>query len=77
MNDAFIASLWKEELMDTLFFSGLNTEYTREMTKGKKTYVFNKNKDLILTITGRSIVVNGNKFTNTRAAKQYIVERFL
>ena len=74
MNDAFIALQYRDELSDTLFFAGLKNNYTKEMVRGKKAYVFQNDK-LSLTISGRSIIINGQKFKSCREAKSYIAER--
>jgi hypothetical protein len=76
MNDAFIALQYREELADTLFFAGLNNTFSKEVVRGKKAYV-NKNEKFCLTIVGRSISIDGEKFRNTREAKRHICERFI
>jgi hypothetical protein len=76
MNDAFIALQYREELSDTLYFAGLGNKCSKEVVRGKKAYVF-KNEKFCLTITGRTINIDGEKFRSTREAKRYICERFL
>jgi len=76
MNDAYIALQHREELADTLFFAGLKNTFSKEVVRGKKAYV-NKNEKFCLTITGRSISIDGEKFRSTREAKRYITERIL
>jgi hypothetical protein len=76
MNDAFIAMQHREELADTLFFAGLKNTFSKAEVRGKKAYV-NKNEKFCLTITGRSISIDGEKFRSTREAKRYICERFI
>ena len=76
MNDAFIALQYREELADTLFFAGLKNTFTKEVVRGKKAYV-NKNEKFCLTIAGRSISIDGEKFRSTREAKRYITERII
>ena len=76
MNDAFIALQHREELADTLFFAGLNNRCTKELVRGKKVYVF-KTEKFCLTISGRSISIDGEKFRSTREAKRYITERII
>lgn len=76
MNDAFIAMQWRDELRDTLFFAGLNTECSKELFRGKKAYVF-KTEKFNLTIQGRNITIDGEKFRSTRDAKRHICERYL
>jgi hypothetical protein len=76
MNDAFIALQHREELSDTLFFCGLSNKFTREVVRGKKVYIF-KTEKLCLTISGKSINIDGRKFSNTREAKHFIAEKTL
>jgi hypothetical protein len=76
MNDAFIALQYREELADTLYFAGLKNTFSKEVVRGKKAYV-NKNEKFCLTIVGRSISIDGEKFRTTREAKRYITERIL
>lgn len=76
MNDAFIAMQWKDELKDTLFFAGYDNSFSKEIVRGKKAYVA-KNEKFSLTISGRSITIDGMKFRSTREAKIYICERYL
>ena len=76
MNDAFIALQYREELADTLFFAGLKNTFSKEVVRGKKAYV-NKNEKFCLTISGRSISIDCEKFRNTREAKRYITERII
>ena len=76
MNDAFIALQYREELADTLYFAGLKNTFSKDMVRGKKAYV-NKNEKFCLTIVGRSISIDGEKFRSTRDAKRHICERFL
>ena len=76
MNDAFIAKQWREELSDTLYFAGLGNQFTRELVRGKKAYVF-KNEKFSLTISGKNITIDGEKFRSTRDAKRHICERFV
>ena len=76
MNDAFIALQYREELADTLYFAGLKNTFSKEVVRGKKAYV-NKNEKFCLTISGRSISIDGEKFRTTREAKRYITERIL
>jgi hypothetical protein len=76
MNDAFIALQHRDELSDTLFFAGFGNNCTREVVRGKKAYVF-KNEKFSLTISGRSITIDGEKFRSTRDAKRHICERYL
>jgi hypothetical protein len=74
MNDAFIALQHRDELSDTLFFCGLSNKCSREVVNGKKVYVF-KTEKLCLTISGKSIIIDGKKFRNTREAKNFIAEQ--
>lgn len=76
MNDAFIALQHREELADTLYFAGLKNTFSKEVVRGKKAYV-NKNEKFCLTISGRSISIDGEKFRSTREAKRYITERII
>jgi hypothetical protein len=76
MNDAFIALQYREELADTLFFAGLKNTFSKEVVRGKKAYV-NKNEKFCLTIVGRSISIDGEKFRSPREAKRHICERFI
>jgi hypothetical protein len=76
MNDAFIAKQWREELSDTLYFAGFGNQFTREVVRGKKAYVF-KNEKFSLTIAGKNITIDGEKFRSTRDAKRHICERYL
>lgn len=76
MNDAFIALQYRDELSDTLYFCGLSNKFTREVVRGKKAYIF-KTEKLCLTISGKSINIDGKKFRNTREAKQFIAEKTL
>ena len=76
MNDAFIGLQYRDELSDTLFFCGLNNQCTKEMIRGKKAYIF-KTEKLCLTISGRSITIDGKKVGSVREAKQVIAERTL
>jgi hypothetical protein len=76
MNDAFIALQHREELSDTLFFAGLGNRCEKELIRGKKAYVF-KTEKFNLTISGKSITINGEKFKTTRDAKRHICERYL
>lgn len=76
MNDAFIALQYREELADTLYFAGLKNTFSKEVVRGKKAYV-NKNEKFCLTISGRSISIDGEKFRSTREAKRYITERII
>ena len=41
MNDAYIAMQWRDELADTLYFGGFDAVYSRDVIRGKKSYVFN------------------------------------
>jgi len=75
MNDAFIALQNRDELMETLFFAGL--DYTITKKDGpKKVYVFTTKK-FSLTLSGRHITIDGVKMKSLRAAKQYIAESVL
>lgn len=76
MNDAFIALQYKEELSDTLYFAGFGNKCTREVVRGKKAYVF-KNHAFCLTIVGRTITIDKEKFRSARDAKRHICERYL
>jgi hypothetical protein len=76
MNDAFIAQQRREELSDTLFFCGLSNSCTRELVRGKKAYIF-KTEKLCLTISGRSIIIDGKKVGSVYEAKRVIAERAL
>ena len=74
MNDAFIALQRRDELSDTLFFCGLSNSCTRELVRGKKAYIF-KTEKLCLTISGRSIIIDGKKVGSVYEAKRIIAER--
>lgn len=74
MNDAFIAMQRRDELMETLFFAGFNNEYSKEIVRGKKAYVF-KNDGWSLTISGNSIIIDGKKAGNVAQAKTMICEK--
>jgi hypothetical protein len=74
MNDAFIALQRRDELSDTLFFCGLSNSCTRELVRGKKAYIF-KTEKLCLTISGRSIIIDGKKVGSVYEAKCIIAER--
>jgi hypothetical protein len=76
MNDAFIALQRRDELSDTLFFCGLSNACTRELVRGKKAYIF-KTEKLCLTISGRSIIIDGKKVGSVYEAKRVIAERTL
>lgn len=76
MNDAWIASQWRDELSETLFFSGFNNRCTRETIRGKKAYVFNTEK-FCLTIAGKSITIDGKKFRSVREVKNHIGDTYL
>jgi len=76
MNDAFIALQHRQELSDTLFFCGLSNSCTRELVRGKKAYIF-KTEKLCLTISGRSIIIDGKKVGSVYEAKRIIAERTL
>jgi hypothetical protein len=76
MNDAFIALQNREELSATLFFCGLSNSCTRELVRGKKAYIF-KTEKLCLTISGRSIIIDGKKVGSVNEAKRIIAERTL
>jgi hypothetical protein len=76
MNDAFIALQHRDELSDTLFFCGLSNKCSREVVNGKKVYVF-KTEKLCLTISGKSIIIDGKKVGSVYEAKQVIAERTL
>ena len=74
MNDAFIAKQRREELADTLYFCGLSHQFTREVFRGKTAYIF-KTEKLCLTISGRSIIIDGKKVGSVYEAKRIIAER--
>lgn len=76
MNDAFIAMQWRDELKDTLYFAGLDNKFSKDVVRGKKAYV-NKNEKFSLTISGRNITIDGEKFRSTRDAKRHICERYV
>jgi hypothetical protein len=76
MNDAFIAQQRREELSETLFFCGLSNKFTRELVRGKKAYIF-KTEKLCLTISGRSITIDGKKVNSVYEAKHIIAERMV
>jgi len=76
MNDAFIGLQHRDELSDTLFFCGLSNRCSREVVNGKKVYVF-KTEKLCLTISGKSIIIDGKKMGSVYEAKQVIAERTL
>lgn len=76
MNDAYIAMQWRDELADTMFFGGFDTEYTRTMVKGKRIYNFKSSK-INLTITGKTIIIDDVKFKSVRDAKRHICERYV
>ena len=76
MNDAFIALQNRDELRDTLFFAGFDNQYSRDTVQGKKVYVFRTDK-FNLTLQGKSIIINDEKFKSVREAKRYICERFV
>lgn len=76
MNDAFIALQNRDELMDTLYFAGFDHQYSKDTVQGKKVYVFRTDK-FNLTLQGKSIIINDEKFKSAREAKRYICERFV
>lgn len=76
MNDAFIAMQHRDELMDTLYFAGFDNQYSKDTIQGKKVYVFRTDK-FNLTVQGKSIKINDEKFKSVRDAKRYICERFI
>jgi len=76
MNDAFIGLQHRDELSDTLFFCGLSNRCSREVVNGKKVYVF-KTEKLCLTISGKSIIIDGKKVGSVYEAKRVIAERTL
>lgn len=76
MNDAYIAMQWRDELADTMFFGGFDTEYTRTMVKGKRIYNFKSSK-INLTISGKTIIIDDVKFKSVRDAKRHICERYV
>ena len=76
MNDAFIAMQHRDELMDTLYFAGFDNQYSKDTIQGKKVYVFRTDK-FNLTVQGKSIKINDEKFKSAREAKRYICERFV
>ena len=76
MNDAYIAMQWRDELADTLYFGGFDAVYSRDVIRGKKSYVFTSSK-INLTITGRTIIINDVKFKSVRDAKRHICERYV
>ena len=74
MNDAFIAMQRRDELSDTLFFAGFKNEYTKEMVRGKRAYVF-KNEGWSLTISGNAITIDDKKMRNVAEAKVAICQK--
>jgi hypothetical protein len=76
MNDAFIASQWRDELAETLFFGGFDAEYSRDVIKGKRVYYF-KSPKINLTIAGKTITIDDVKFKSVRDAKRHICERYI
>ena len=76
MNDAYIAMQWRDELADTLYFGGFDAVYSRDVIRGKKSYVFTSSK-INLTITGRTIIFDDVKFKSVRDAKRHICERYV
>jgi hypothetical protein len=76
MNDAYIAMQWRDELADTLYFGGFDAVYSRDVIRGKKSYVFTSSK-INLTITGRTIIIDDVKFKSVRDAKRHICERYV
>ena len=72
MNNNWLALQHKDELKDTLYFAGLDYEYSK--TDGaKRSYIFQTRK-FCLTIAGKSITIDGVKMRSLRDAKQFIVE---
>lgn len=72
INNNFWALQAKDELQDTLYFAGLDYQVTK--TEGaKRAYVFTTTK-FCLTISGRSITMDGVKIKSLREAKQRIAE---
>jgi hypothetical protein len=75
MNNNFLGLQYRDELKDTLFFAGLDYEYTR-IDGVKKVYVFQTER-FCLTIAGKAISIDGVKMKSVREAKQFIVERVI
>lgn len=75
MNDAFIALQNRDEIMETLFFAGL--DYTITKKDGPKKVYLVSTKKFSLTISGRNINIDGVKMKSLRAAKQFIAESVL
>jgi hypothetical protein len=76
MNNAYLAKLASDELVETLFFGGFN--YTQEKTmQGKDKLYTYKTNAFTLIIKGRIITIDKEKFTRVSDAKRHIQMRYI
>lgn len=71
MNTAWFAKTASDELTETLFFGGFNYSRDKSVVRGNKTYTF-KTNEFTLTISGRNISIDKQKFRSIAEAKRYI-----
>lgn len=76
MNDAYLAKLACEELGETLFFAGIERKLERSVIRGKKAYIYTTPL-FTLTIQGRNINIDGEKFRSVSACKRFIQEVYV
>ena len=71
MNVNFWARNADEELYDTVFFLGIPFTRTKGFLNGKKAYHY-ETAEYTLTILGRDIKINDEKFKSVQQAKKYL-----
>lgn len=76
VNDAYLAKMARDELGETLFFAGIERKLERTVIRGKKAYVYTTPL-FTLTIQGRNINIDGEKFRSVSACKRFIQDVFV
>lgn len=71
MNRNYIAFMNKEELGETVAWTGLPFVYRQATIDGVKVYCY-KTEEFLMVIQNNTIKINSESFTNTRMAKKRI-----
>lgn len=69
INNAFFAKQASDELVETLFFGGFDYKREKIEKNGKKTYVYTT-PNFVMSICGRNIQINNEKYTRVSDAKR-------